>query len=344
MPRAMAEYDDHPNEHEPLTVWDEANAWVLRSQSRPLTEDERRQLADWRRGSPAHETELQNATRFWTLLDGLAGQVRRDHSTPSGPADRACFDHIHPQDARAAPQDRWARRFSMALAATLLIVVMAPLLWRTVDFWMSDYRTGTGERASVTLADGSVIHLNTRSAVSVELSDRRRNLTLKEGEALFEVAPDVERPFEVTADLGIIRAMGTVFDVYQHAGSTTVTVLEGSVLVLHDGTSHRLSAGYRMRYRADGFAGGPEPADLRKTVAWRRGEFIFENLPLVDVVEELNRYRAGRIMILDPRMRPHQLSGSFDLNEPDAAISILQQVLPIHATRITPYLIFLMAR
>ena len=228
MPRAMAEYDDHPNEHEPLTVWDEANAWVLRSQSRPLTEDERRQLADWRRGSPAHETELQNATRFWTLLDGLAGQVRRDHSTPSGPADRACFDHIHPQDARAAPQDRWARRFSMALAATLLIVVMAPLLWRTVDFWMSDYRTGTGERASVTLADGSVIHLNTRSAVSVELYDRRRNLTLKEGEALFEVAPDVERPFEVTADLGIIRAMGTVFDVYQHAGSTTVTVLEGA--------------------------------------------------------------------------------------------------------------------
>src|SRR5262249_31967908 len=93
------------------------------------------------------------------------------------------------------------------------------------------YRTGVGEQRRVELADGSVVHLNSKSRVRVIYSDRARDFRLLEGEALFKVGHDAARPFRVRAGDNLIRALGTQFNVLRRPSGTTVQVIEGAVQV-----------------------------------------------------------------------------------------------------------------
>ena len=81
------------------------------------------------------------------------------------------------------------------------------------------------------LNDGSVVTLNTSSAIEVSLVKSHRTVTLLSGEALFQVAHDTLRPFEVKTGDTTIRAVGTQFDVDSRTAGTTVTVVEGKVAV-----------------------------------------------------------------------------------------------------------------
>jgi transmembrane sensor len=81
--------------------------------------------------------------------------------------------------------------------------------------------------------------------------------------------------------------------------------------------------------------------DLGKETAWQRGKVIFEAQSLATVIEELNRYRPGRIMILNPALRALKVTGLFDVADPDAALRMIQHTIPIRHTNLTPYLVLL---
>jgi transmembrane sensor len=94
------------------------------------------------------------------------------------------------------------------------------------------YETAVGEQRTLTLDDGSVLHLNTHSRVRVRLSHAVRQIDLLEGEAMFEVEHDAKRPFLVSTGSATVRAVGTQFNVYRHPdASTTVAVIEGVVQI-----------------------------------------------------------------------------------------------------------------
>lgn len=98
-----------------------------------------------------------------------------------------------------------------------------------------------GERATVALTDGSLVHLNTQSALSVTLSSHRRSLSLKQGEALFEVAHDPARPFDVAVNGRVVRAIGTIFNIEHDGHRTIVSVLEGAVRLFEKRTSAKFT-------------------------------------------------------------------------------------------------------
>ncbi|MGH8534414.1 MAG: FecR family protein [Gammaproteobacteria bacterium] len=112
---------------------------------------------------------------------------------------------------------RALRRAGWALAASLAALALLHHFHYT-DHWLSDYHTATGEQTLVRLADGSTALLNTDTALSLGGDLETRRLRLHHGQALFTVAPDPARPFEVEAAGGRIRALGTVFEVYENAG------------------------------------------------------------------------------------------------------------------------------
>lgn len=89
------------------------------------------------------------------------------------------------------------------MAATLAAFA-DPLTLQTglVTRLKADYRTGTGEQATTTLADGSVLQLNTQAAVAVQYTDTTRRVDLLDGEAVFRVMKDAARPFLVQAQNG----------------------------------------------------------------------------------------------------------------------------------------------
>jgi transmembrane sensor len=98
------------------------------------------------------------------------------------------------------------------------------------------FQTKVGEQRSVVLADGSRVTLNTASKIEVRLQADHRVVQLLQGEALFEVAHDAQRPFDVHAGHVVVRAVGTQFDIDRRATRTVVTVVEGRVAMLAAGS------------------------------------------------------------------------------------------------------------
>ena len=234
------------------------------------------------------------------------------------------------------------RGAGIALVAVLL-VLLGGSLWlpETVMRLASDYHTETGELKALSLADGSTVYLDTDSAVSVDFSPQARRLKLHQGRVLFVVAADKRRSFEVKAAHGTIRALGTVFEVYKKPDQVAVTVLESAVQVSHNGSTAKLIAGQRVHYDPSIGLSKVESLNPVQVAAWRRGKLVFNDRPLGEVIDEVNRYRKGVILILDRPLRTSRVSGIFDIRHPDAVLRALEDTLPIRAYRLTRYFILL---
>jgi transmembrane sensor len=227
--------------------------------------------------------------------------------------------------------------FASAAAAAIVFVVSAAI-WSGRDgerFGLpKTYSTAHGEQSVRQLPDGSVLHLNTESAVTVRYSRDERIVDLDRGEALFQVAHDSQRRFRVAAGEAGILAVGTEFDVYRRSGAVTVAVVEGIVDVftgapppptpanLSPPTALRIGAGYQVEVYSR--VGSPRPVDTRAVVAWLQRQIAFENRPLGEVADEFNRY--GRIVIeIDHQdLRALPISGVFDAYDTDSFAAFLQ--------------------
>jgi transmembrane sensor len=241
--------------------------------------------------------------------------------------------------APARPRLRVSRAWSFASAAAAAIVfVVSAAIWSGRDgerFGLpKTYSTAHGEQSVRQLPDGSVLHLNTESAVTVRYSRDERIVDLDRGEALFQVAHDRQRRFRVAAGEAGILAVGTEFDVYRRSGAVTVTVVEGIVDVFTGApppptptnrplpTAVRVGTGYQVEVRSQ--VGPPRPVDARAVVAWLQRQIAFENRPLGEVADEFNRYGRIVIEIDHPDLRALPISGVFDAYDTDSFAAFLQ--------------------
>ncbi|SDK59161.1 FecR family protein [Pseudomonas delhiensis] len=295
-----------------IDLENQALDWLVELHSGRVEAGRRREFAQWRAQSPAHESAARSAEALWGAL----------------PATRAARRHRLLRPRRLAV---------VAAAACVAALAVAVALPTPVAGIYADYATRTGERRLVELADGSRVWLNSASALSVDFSASRRSLHLYGGEALFEVARDAQRPFVVHAGDGEVTAVGTRFDVDSRGPGVQVAVTEGVVRVEAGGQpAVRLAAGERLAYQA---APGPvQPLDLDSASAWQRGKLIFNQRPLGEVLAELERYLPGRILLTDEVLRRHKVSGVFDLDDPDALLQTLQRLQPVRVTRL-PWLV-----
>jgi transmembrane sensor len=192
-----------------------------------------------------------------------------------------------------------------------------------------------------------VVQLNTQAALDFHYSQKIRRVDLLEGEAAFRVAKDPSRPFIVHTNNGIIRAVGTEFLVYKMDRSVLVTVIEGEVDVSNASRQGRPNSFTRLRagqqVQSDDHSGlrAVEHVDLRVATAWQRGRLIFEAAPLTEVVEEINRYRPGHIVIFNDTLRDHLVNGVFDLDSLDSAVTTIERTLPMTSLHLTDRFIFL---
>lgn len=325
----------HDKFDEYKSVSDEAVVWFTRLQSGDATEDTRRQFEVWRARSPIHAREFDKISALWNDLDSLktwADQELTKRKSISG----------IPAYSQNRMRKRGASRRRSFVGGVLLTLLIGgfwlPNVWVQLA---SDYHTETGEQKTLNLVDGSMVYLDTSSALSVDSSPQIRRLALDEGRALFVVAEDKRRPFEVAAAGGTVRALGTEFEVYKKSDQVTVTVLKGTVEVSRDDSAVRLVPGQQIHYGPNITLSEVEAIDSEQIAAWRRGKLVFNDQPLGKVIEEVNRYRNGAIFILDQQLRTSRVSGIFDTGNPDAALQTLEDILPIRMRRLTPYLILL---
>ena len=288
-----------------------------------------RTAADWRARLDSGDAGEQDWVQFTAWLE-------------ENPDNRLAFDRL---DAVLAEvdlhKDRMERpsakiiRFpawkkaaaAVALAASILaaFVIARPAAETT-------WATRTGEHRDVTLADGSVVHLNTATRIAVALDGRQRKVRLESGEALFEVQPDAGRPFTVAAGDQTIEVVGTAFNVLRHDQTVSVTVSHGVVRATAAGAAPaRLTAGNQYIRHENQIAYTVTMVDAGAATAWRDGRLAYDNAELSKVVSDLNRNFEKPVVIADPAVGNLRFSGVLKLDEIDDVIRRLEGFLPIAA-------------
>ena len=178
----------------------------------------------------------------------------------------------------------------------MLAVIIQPFFGKpaqqeTVLAWQI-YSTQTGEQQEIELVDGSRIAINAASSLSISLSENERRVRLTDAEASFDVAHDAQRPFLVEMDEFDILVLGTEFNVDHHDNLVRVTVRRGQVQVkarLGDATSYILNPDQELIYRKGESRPVVRTVDSGAAFAWQRGVLIYDEAPITDVVNDLNR-------------------------------------------------------
>lgn len=303
----------------------EAVDWVSRLTSHAVTKDDLEALELWRRESPAHAAAFLDARRLWHDLESAGSNIR--HETVS---DSLVI-------ARRKGVSAGRRAFlggGMAAAAAVgaFMLVRPPLgLWPSWSELAADYRTGTGEQREIQLGDDVSVHLNTQTSIVLQDgSSSSDKIELLTGEASFAIAPRTERALEVrVADLSIEAGGGGKFDVRYlpvHGVSTVcVTCLAGSVSVARGTQVVSIGAHQQIQYDANGLKPSAS-VDPEIVSAWQRGILIFRFTPLDDVVAEINRYRPGKIIVLNATLGRTLVSGRFKIDNLNEALMRVEQV------------------
>ncbi len=231
-------------------------------------------------------------------------QLSPAHAEAAGEAEALWQDLGHTPTAQvfeAVPVRRSRRHWATGIAASLVLLAAGYSGWQQMPVWLADYQTGIGEQQSISLADGSRVVLNSGSALNVAFSASERRVTLQAGEALFEAADD-PRPFVVETAGEPVQGSAATFSVRRDGH---VVLAKGDAQV----------GGHRLTIAADASA----------QTAWQRGKLIFNGKPLGQVLAELERYQHGRILLSDRKLSALEVSGVFDLNEPQALLRTLEQ-------------------
>lgn len=315
---------------------EQAGYWLALLDS-PLADDERRKAFEHWLADPENLKAWQKLRTFETRLHQIdAEQITRLQNriaqlSPTSP---------NPVGIPPTLLKRARRTWAMPLVACVLLAVLANVARQAGYF--ADYRTLPGEQTHITLEDGSQVLLNTATALSVDYTEQARKLTLYKGEAHFEVAADAGRPFTVSSPDARVTALGTVFDVKRAESATTVTVFEHAVsIVFADGAKiDRLNTGEQAVYRQAEININPT-VNLKQAGAWQNHRLVFANRPLGDVVNELNRYRSGIVLITDRRLAAHEVTGAFDSRDTDAILQAIAKSLPITEHRLTNRIVLL---
>jgi transmembrane sensor len=291
------------------TIADEAAEFIVNGEE-PETADEQ-QLVAWLSDSPRHVGEYMRMSALWEVL----ADPRLDLAAPAG---------------RAVSRRAW-----WAAAAAAVIGLALGTTW-----WISTrpevHRTTVGEVTSFPLPDRSVVFLNADSRISVHYSDAQRRVVLHSGEAVFEVASDAERPFVVVCGATRVTAVGTKFAVGRRSGQTTVTLIEGKIVVagplaiapahtrLGEGRSTvALAPGQQLTTEDSGLT-TITTVDLRQVAPWRHRRLVFDSEPLAEVAAAFNRFNQTPVRIEGEALRELRISGVFAANDPDSLLAYLR--------------------
>ena len=306
-------------------VQQQAAEWLTVLMSDEASEAEHAAWQRWRGADPEHE-------RAWQHIDAVSRRFNGLHRSAAA-------------QALAGTQQQAVNGKRRQLLAWLGVAAGGGMLaaqtgtWDGVRALRADYRTATGERREVVLDDGSVLSLNTGSAVNVRFDDKRRLIELLAGEILVSSGHGAgsAAPLVVATREGLVRALGTRFVVRQQDGVSTVEVFESAVEIRPRDSADApllLAAGRGVAFSRHA-PDAPHAIDAYAD-AWSRGQLIVDDVTLGDFLADLARYRPG-VIDCAPAVAQLRLSGVFPLADTQRILNMLPNSLPVQVRSRTRY-------
>lgn len=325
-----------------------ASDWVARRDA-GLSADGANEFHAWCEADPRHAEAVARFERLWAHLDrprhaGAGAQLHRD----------------------LALLERRKRRQQVRVAGVAAAVILVVFSAWWVGRWSTQTLKSPASSIAITqperrvLVDGTVVEYPRSTELAVDFSSPLlRRVTLRKGQAHFEVASNPARPFVVNAVGVDFRAVGTAFSVQVGTAAVELLVTEGRVAVeaaspvataspaVEEPVSsapalvsagHRLSVAIAVQSRQVALV--PEPcsaAEIERRLAWRSPRMEFSDVPLRDVVAAINAFVAerggARFALADPALGATRMSGIFRVGDAQAFIGILESGFGISAER-----------
>lgn len=293
--------------HDAKRVEQRAAEWLIRQDRPNWTAADEAGLEAWL-ADTGNRVSYLRVRATWDRLEALQSADR----------DWVC-------ERRRRPASRWA--WPIGLAASLLFAVGG---WTWVGFHNVDpsarfsarlaesswetARTDIGQIRSISLRDGTRIHLNTNAEIQATAGQDFRAVRLIRGEAFFDVAHDKIRPFHIFSNGREVKVLGTKFGVRRNHGSLEIAVIEGQVLVSDNGGPTAVlsrndfaradDAGILVRHESE--------RQILDRLSWRQGNIVFSNITLGEAATEINRYNRKKLLIADEVAAKVRIGGTFD--------------------------------
>jgi transmembrane sensor len=325
-----------------------AAEWLMR-RDRGLTSDQSAAFEHWRSADVRHAAEYSRIAGNWRQLDALTSVSSLAAET----------DAIVQRARLRRKRQRTIQWGFGALAAAAVLMFVFVIGSRGPALTEPSYQVIASSSRSQTLPDGSVALLNGTSRIQIEFTTAERRVRLLEGEALFTVAKNPDRPFLVTAGTITVRAVGTAFNVKLAAASVEVLVTEGKVRVndAAKGTSVLppdstqsaaapnvdaapvLTAGHRVLIAFDAGRAAVVEAnvstlalhEIEQTLAWQTTRLVFNDTSLDEVVAAFNHHNSHRLVLGVEALRSRKITGVFRADNLDGFTRLLEAGVDVKA-------------
>ncbi len=292
----------------------QASVWFALMHGGSPTQAEREELIRWIETSPRHAEAYAELEYLWAASAQLH----------------------HPATSVARPQLSRRRFVGLGIAASAVAVTAG-----TTSFWLNgmsspfaDVRTAVGERRTVKLPDGSNVELAGNTALTLDFSATRRSVELLQGEAFFNVVPDAAGEFRVSTEAGQVLSREGEFCLACDHATAQLAVSRKTARVITDTQQTDLEEGLSLRFSAQQTE-AIQHAELEQILAWRNGRLVFFDTPLLTVVDELQRWREGKIFIMDKQLAARRVSLILNLNRPEQMLDVLSKALSVRTARYT---------
>ncbi|GGK34431.1 FecR family protein [Pseudomonas koreensis] len=317
-----AEYD---------AITDAAAHWCMRLHAVDCSAEERLAFEQWRDAHPLHAFEYEAMLEIWDVAEHLPRPLPTTEAALNVPL----------KVPLQAPVPAW-RRYAMAASVCALALPLAAYSGWQLGWLPNSYQhfAATDNVRQVTLNDGSQVELNLNTELTFSNYKDERRVTLKKGEAFFEVSHDLAHPFVVRAAEGKIRVTGTRFNVWRYEDQVRVNLIEGSVLVASNaalpGDGLRLGPAMQAQYkRGDYMPQISQTYSNDNALAWRSGKLVLDNLALNEALPLINRYLSKPLKLADASTGAIRVGGVYNIKELGGLVNTLPKVLPVYLTRNT---------
>ncbi|WGL16361.1 FecR domain-containing protein [Microbulbifer bruguierae] len=344
---------------------DQACTWIARLRSDALSDADRRAFTAWMSESAANRQAFDEMAELWGDLGVLSRfpldelypesvPTRKRGVSPDNAPSRPSPRHSS-RPTPSAPSDSETSRWYLpqwllggsAVAACFGIALWVGNQWfEQAPLQQQMYTTAIGETRTVSLPDGSVVQLNTNSELIINFSREQRRTQLLRGEAYFDVARQTSRPFTVAAGTANIRVLGTQFNIERNPDNTRISVTEGVVAVSETHSASGLQPeAVKLTRNQKVSVSGSGLSDVARTspeeaLDWTRGQLVFDETPLNEALEELNRYLKVPAAAASD-VREQTLSGTFELTDPENTLSAIAAALGLTQDNSDPNLTLL---
>jgi transmembrane sensor len=267
----------------------------------------------WYAQSPEHQKAFENVQKMASLYATLSKNVKDE-----------IVQSVHQEIKREAI---FRRNRYFAIAASILLVLCLGVYERYLAFFVPHSYATEKQTQQVLLPDDSTVLLDVKTKAVMRYANTKREITLEEGKALFDVAKNPDKPFIVHAGTLNIKVLGTHFEVKNYNNRVEVSVIEGivSVETAEKESLATLTQGKKLSFDTQNNHMSLKNVPIANIASWREGILMFHDETLQSALDEFKHYQDLNISV-QKEVQNFSISGSFATDEVDKFLRALTKI------------------